>query len=76
LLRCRRADVALVLRRGTPLLGDPTLAGAFEARGIHVRRLEVDGVPRLMQTSIVRRIERCLIKEPGVKPIGCDGGTA
>jgi len=72
LLRCRRADVALVLRRGTPLFGDPSLAGAFDARGIHVRRVEVDGHLRLMQTSVVRRIERCLIAEPGVKPItGC-----
>jgi len=69
LLRCRRADVALVLRRGTPLFGDPSLAGAFGARGIHVRRVEVDGHLRLMQTSVVRRIERCLIAEPGVKPI-------
>jgi len=68
LLRCRRSDVALVLKRGTPLVGDPSLASAFAARSIHVRGIEIDGQPRVMQAALVRRIERCAIDEPGVVP--------
>ena len=67
LLRCLRADVSLVVRRGSPVVGDPTLAGAFSARSVHVRPIEVDGQRRLMQAGLVRRIERCTIYEPGVR---------
>jgi cytosine/adenosine deaminase-related metal-dependent hydrolase len=67
LLRCSRADVQLVLRRGTPVLGDPALARAFDARGVHVSDIEVDGSRRVVQTAVARRIERCPIKEPGVR---------
>ncbi len=66
LLRCRRGDVSLVVRRGTPMVGEPALRGAFDARRIHVREIEVDGRPRLAQAALARRIERCLIREPGV----------
>ena len=67
LLRCFRSDVSLVVRRGTPLVGDPALEGAFAARNVHVRPIEVDGQRRLMQAALVRRIERCSIHEPGVR---------
>ena len=67
LLQCRRADVAMVVRRGTPLVGDPALASVFSARCVHVRPIDVDGVCRLMQAALVRRIERCTIHEPGVR---------
>lgn len=67
LLRSSRADVSLVVRRGTPLVGDASLEGAFSARGVHVQAIEIDGVPRLMQAALVRRIERCSIHEPGVR---------
>jgi hypothetical protein len=66
LLQTSRVDVQLVLRRGTPLVGDPALTGAFTARGVHASDVDVDGSRRLLQTAIVRRIERCVIKEPGV----------
>lgn len=66
LLRCRRSEVSLVVRRGTPVVGEPALASAFAARGIHVRVIDVDGQPRLVQAALARRIERCLIAEPGV----------
>ena len=67
LLRCRRADVSMVVRRGTPVVGEPALRRAFECRGIHVRPIEIDGAGRLMEASLARRIERCLIEEPGVR---------
>ena len=67
LLRCFRSDVSLVVRRGTPLVGDPALEGAFAARSVHVRPIEIDGQRRLMQAGLVRRIERCRIHEPGVR---------
>lgn len=66
LLRCRRSDVSLVVRKGTPLVGEPGLAPAFEGKRIAVRRIEVDGRPRIAQAALARRIERCLIREPGV----------
>jgi cytosine/adenosine deaminase-related metal-dependent hydrolase len=69
LLRCRRSDVSLVVRRGTPMVGAPELSEAFSLRRIHTRRIEIDGRPRLMQAGLVRRIERCRIEEPGVR---CD----
>ena len=67
LLRCARADVSLVVRRGTPILGDPGLEPAFAARCVHVRSIEVDGQRRLIQADLARRIERCSIHEPGVR---------
>lgn len=67
LLRCRRSDVSLVVRRGTPVVGEPELSDAFSLRRIHVRPIEIDGRPRLMQAGLVRRIERCPIEEPGVR---------
>jgi cytosine/adenosine deaminase-related metal-dependent hydrolase len=69
LLHCARSDVGLVVRGGTPLVGDPSLADAFSARGTHVRRVEVDGRARLMQAALARRIERCTIQEPGVRAL-------
>lgn len=66
-LACRRADVALVARRGTPVVGTPALRGAFDCRGIHVREVAVDGTPHVMEAGLARRIERCLIREPGLE---------
>ncbi|MEQ1728397.1 MAG: amidohydrolase family protein [Vicinamibacterales bacterium] len=71
LLRCHRSDVALVVRRGTPMVGEPALRTAFDARRIHVRAIEVDGRVRVAQAALARRIERCLIREPGVNTSGC-----
>lgn len=66
LLACRRADIALVLRGGTPVVCEPGLRRAFECRGIHVRQIEVDGTPHLMEAGLAKRLARCLIDEPGV----------
>ena len=66
LLRCERRDVALVVRRGAPVVGDPALDAAFAAKRTPVRRIEVDGRPRLATAALARRIERCLIREAGL----------
>jgi cytosine/adenosine deaminase-related metal-dependent hydrolase len=66
LLQCRRSDVALVVRRGTPRVGDGSMAPAFAARQVHVATLEVDGVRKLAETGLVRRIQRSPIGEAGV----------
>lgn len=66
LLHCQRSDVSLVVRKGTPMVGEPGLASAFAARCVHTRRIEVDGAQRLAQAALARRIERCTIQEPGV----------
>ena len=69
LLRVSRRDVSLVVRRGVAIIGAPELAGAFASRSAHVRRIEVDGHERLAQAALARRIECCLIQEPGVRAL-------
>lgn len=69
LLRVSRRDVSLVVRRGVPVVGAPELAGAFASRCAHVRRIEVDGQERLAQAALARRIECCVIQEPGVRAL-------
>lgn len=67
LLASRRADVALVVRRGTPVVGSSALAQAFSCRRIHVRALDLDGAPHLIEAGLARRIERCVLREPGLE---------
>lgn len=67
LLRCERGDLDLVVRRGTPVVGSLSLTQVFTTRGIHVRRVEIDGRERLLQSALAKRIEKCLIEEPGVR---------
>lgn len=69
LLRCRRADVALVIRRGCSVLGDPSLAAAFPATRVRSRDLEVDDRRRLVSVDLAQRIARCAISEPGVRNV-------
>ncbi|MGC4081375.1 MAG: amidohydrolase family protein [Vicinamibacterales bacterium] len=64
-LACRRSTIALVMRRGTPVVGDPSLASAFECRGIHVRPVPVDGGIRLVEAGLARRIERTKARDKG-----------
>ena len=67
LLRCSRRDLALIVRGGTPTVGDPVLHGVFAAQRVSTRRVDVDGVPRLMEAGLAGRLERCAIAEPGVE---------
>jgi cytosine/adenosine deaminase-related metal-dependent hydrolase len=69
LLRCNRADLCLVVRNGTPMVGDTALMTAFAAGRVHVTPVMIDEVPKLMEAGVARRIERCIIDEPGV---ACD----
>jgi cytosine/adenosine deaminase-related metal-dependent hydrolase len=66
LLAARRRDVSLVVVGGRPLIGVPSLAPLFHARGVNTRPIAVDGAARLADSGLVRRIEGCPIAEPGV----------
>ena len=55
---------ANALRR--PLVGNASLAALFHARGVVPRQLIVDGVTKIADSGLVRRIEGCPISEPGV----------
>jgi cytosine/adenosine deaminase-related metal-dependent hydrolase len=66
LLQARRSDVRLVTIGGRPMVGAPELAPVFEARGVAVRSIRVDGVARLAAATLARAIGRCPIAEPGV----------
>jgi hypothetical protein len=65
LLAARRRDVALVVVGGRPLVGNASLAALFHARGVVPRQLIVDGVTKIADSGLVRRIEGCPIAEPG-----------
>jgi cytosine/adenosine deaminase-related metal-dependent hydrolase len=66
LLEARRRDVRLVAVEGRPLVGDPDFAPVFQARKVTARPLCVDGVRKLGDSGLVRRIAGCPIVEPGV----------
>lgn len=66
LLAARRCDVSLVVVGGRPLVGNASLAALFHARGVVPRQLIVDGVTKIADSGLVRRIEGCPISEPGV----------
>jgi cytosine/adenosine deaminase-related metal-dependent hydrolase len=66
LLEARRRDVGLVAVEGRPLVGDPEFASVFEARKVTPRRLCVDGLEKIADSGLVRRIAGCPIAEPGV----------
>jgi cytosine/adenosine deaminase-related metal-dependent hydrolase len=66
LLSAERKDVQLVVIGGRPLFGAPEFSDIFSARGVKVQRIYVDGVPKLIEHSLARRIQRCAISEPGV----------
>jgi cytosine/adenosine deaminase-related metal-dependent hydrolase len=66
LLAARRSDVALVMVGGRPMVGDARFAPVFQARRVVTRPMTVDGVPRLADSGLARRIAGCPINEPGV----------
>ena len=67
LLAATRRDLLMVVVDGRPLVSDPRLARAFDARRVTARRLLVDGAPKLADSRLVRRIVACPIREPGVE---------
>ena len=66
LVEATRATVVLVVAGGRPLIGDLALLPAFRSRGVASRSLIVDGVEKLADARLVRRIAECPIAEPGV----------
>lgn len=67
LLSAERKDVQLVILDGRPLFGAPEFSDIFSARGVKAQPVYVDGVPKLIEQSLARRIQRCVISEPGVE---------
>jgi cytosine/adenosine deaminase-related metal-dependent hydrolase len=68
LLAAHRADLALVVVGGKPMVGDPRFEAVFAARGVMARELGVDGRVKLAGSGLVRRIAGSPITEPGVLP--------
>lgn len=67
LIAAQRRDVGLVMLGGHPVVGEPRYAPLFDASGDRSRPMRVDGVPRLAAKALVRRLARCVIREPGVE---------
>jgi cytosine/adenosine deaminase-related metal-dependent hydrolase len=69
LLSASRRDISLVVVGGRPLVGVPPFAPVFLARGVTPRSISIDGSPRVADSALVRRIDGCPIREPGVNVV-------
>ncbi|MDZ7343294.1 MAG: amidohydrolase family protein [candidate division KSB1 bacterium] len=67
IVTARRSDVRLVLIAGRPLIGDPEMAPVFAALGVAAEKVRVDGCEKFMARSIVERLRRAAINEPGLE---------
>lgn len=65
LLTATRADLRAVIRRGAPVLADPDFAGWFEAAGVPVVAIRLDGHPKLCAASALR-LREAVALEPGL----------
>ena len=63
----RRRDVLLVAVGGRPLVADPELEGVFAAHRSRATRVHIDGVVKLLDARLVRRMQRCAIREQGIE---------
>jgi cytosine/adenosine deaminase-related metal-dependent hydrolase len=68
-LAARRSHLRLVTIGGRPMLAAPEFAEVFRARRRESRAIRIDGVERLADAPVARRIERCSIHEPGIECI-------
>jgi cytosine/adenosine deaminase-related metal-dependent hydrolase len=66
LLATTRRDVLLVTIGGDPVVGTPSVRGAFAARRTSTAPIVVDGSERLASARLAQAIARCPITEPGV----------
>ena len=59
-----RRDIALVVRGGVPLIGDPPLMAQFP----HVPTVAaaLDGAEKRVHLDLARQIHRCCLREPGL----------
>jgi cytosine/adenosine deaminase-related metal-dependent hydrolase len=62
-----RPDIRLVLIGGRPLVGDPDMAPVFAVTRVVAEKVRVDGCEKLMARSIVERLRKSKINEPGVE---------
>jgi cytosine/adenosine deaminase-related metal-dependent hydrolase len=67
IVAARRRDIRLVMIRGRPLIGDPDMAPVFAATRIAAEKVCVDGCEKLLAGSIVDRLRRSAINEPGLE---------
>jgi cytosine/adenosine deaminase-related metal-dependent hydrolase len=61
----RRADLALIMRGGVPLIGDPELMTRFTRTETTAATL--DGQPKAIHIALARQIAACSLKEPGLE---------
>lgn len=66
LVSTRRSEVRAVIVGGTPMVADPRVGSLFPARRTAASPIRVDGIEKLANTALVRRMARCPIAEPGV----------
>lgn len=67
IMTARRSDLRLVMISGRPLIADPDLALIFAAGKVGTKKVRVDGCEKLMASSIVDRLHRSSINEPGLE---------
>jgi hypothetical protein len=59
-----RADLALVICRGTPMIGDPDVMQRFGMRGwVHAT---LDGRPKWIHPRLAQQVRRCRVAEVGL----------
>jgi cytosine/adenosine deaminase-related metal-dependent hydrolase len=68
LLAASRADLCAVVRNGAPVVGDPDFAAWFDACGIEVNHVTLDGRDKLLSRRCVPCAERGdAVREPGLR---------
>jgi cytosine/adenosine deaminase-related metal-dependent hydrolase len=67
IVSAQRADICLVLIDGRPLLGDPDMAPVFAVARVAAEKVRIDGCEKLMAGSLVERLRRSAINEPGLE---------
>jgi cytosine/adenosine deaminase-related metal-dependent hydrolase len=67
LLQASRKSLGLVAVAGRPMVGEWRFGPAFRARGGSARSIFVDGVPKLVDSGLARRIAGCPIPERGIR---------
>lgn len=64
LVQARRADLALVVKGGQVMIGDPALVRHFPGRYVEA---ELDGRPKLIHAALAARIQRSSLQETGLR---------
>jgi cytosine/adenosine deaminase-related metal-dependent hydrolase len=66
LLNLTRADLLLVMLAGRPVVAAPVMRSVFEATRTGLASVEVDGVDKLLAQSLVKRLKKSAVGEPGL----------